>query len=75
MRSTIAKYLRPHLLNYYTSECIHQISPVTMHRRGGLVHAPMNCTTFLCRTFLQVPSASFYTHTIFLNEITKQKSI
>lgn len=22
---------------------------------GGLVHAPMNCTTFLCRTFLKVP--------------------
>lgn len=42
---------------------IHHISPVTMHKPGGLVHAPMNCTTFLCRTFLQVPSASLYMHT------------
>ena len=24
-----------------------------MHKLGGLVHAPMNCTTFLCRTLLQ----------------------
>lgn len=29
--------------------------PVTMHRFGCLVQAPMNWTTFLCRTFLQVP--------------------
>lgn len=28
-------------------------SPVTMHSFGGRVHAPMNCTTFLCRIFLQ----------------------
>ena len=25
-----------------------------MHKLGSLVHAPINCTTFLCRTFLQV---------------------
>jgi len=27
--------------------------PVTIHKLGGLVHAPINCTTFLWRTFLQ----------------------
>lgn len=25
-----------------------------MHKLGDLVHAPMNCTTFLCRTFLDM---------------------
>ena len=27
--------------------------PVTMDRFGGFVQAPMNCTTFLCLTFLE----------------------
>ena len=27
---------------------------MTMDRLGGLVQAPMNCTTFLCLTFLEV---------------------
>ena len=30
------------------------VAPVTMDRLGGLVQAPINCTTFLCLTFLEV---------------------
>lgn len=34
---------------------VSQQVPVKIHRFGGLVQAPMNCTTFLCRIFLQEP--------------------
>ena len=42
-------------LFYKTHLEIHRHLPVTMYKFGGFVHAPMNCTTFLCLTFLQVP--------------------
>lgn len=29
----------------------------TMHRFGLRVHAPINCTTFLCRTFLIIATS------------------
>ena len=42
------------LLFFKTHLETHRSLPVTMYKLGGLVHAPMNCTTFLCLTFLQV---------------------
>ena len=42
--------------------------PVTMHSLGGRVQAPMNCTTFLCLTFLKDNQYIMYLFSLKMND-------